>query len=128
MKYNQIKSPQIKIKNTLCMQCGHQSCLMISSGVCPVFWGSKQEIINIKEDNHDKKNKETYIIGVDHGYGNMKTANCCFQTGVTVYEKNQFSKIACLFGITSIILSLQSIRSFQQIKCWTRIIIFLPVC
>ena len=22
------------------------------------------------------------IIGIDHGYGNMKTANCCFQTGV----------------------------------------------
>lgn len=72
-----------------------------------------------------KKYKETYIIGVDHGYGNMKTANCCFQTGVTVYEKNQLSKITCLFGITSIILSVQSIRSFQQIKCWMRIIIFL---
>ena len=28
-----------------------------------------------------KKYKETYIIGIDHGYGNMKTANCCFQTG-----------------------------------------------
>lgn len=26
-----------------------------------------------------KKYKETYIIGVNHGYGNMKTANCCFQ-------------------------------------------------
>ena len=23
-----------------------------------------------------------YVIGVDHGYGNMKTANCCFPTGV----------------------------------------------
>ena len=34
-----------------------------------------------------KKYKETYIIGVDHGYGNMKTANCCFQTGVTVYDR-----------------------------------------
>ena len=22
------------------------------------------------------------IIGIDHGYGNMKTANCCFPTGV----------------------------------------------
>lgn len=53
-----------------------------------------------------KKYKETYIIGVDHGYGNMKTANCCFQTGVTVYEKNQFSKITCLFGIISIIFAI----------------------
>ncbi len=22
------------------------------------------------------------IIGIDHGYGNIKTANCCFKTGV----------------------------------------------
>ena len=29
------------------------------------------------------KNKTgIYIIGVDHGYGNIKTANCCFPTGV----------------------------------------------
>ena len=29
------------------------------------------------------KNKNgIYIIGVDHGYGNIKTANCCFPTGV----------------------------------------------
>jgi len=55
VQYNLIKSQQIKIKNTLCMQCGHQSCLMISSGVCPVFSGSKQEIIKIKEDNHNEK-------------------------------------------------------------------------
>lgn len=54
-QHNPIKSEQIKIKNTPCMQCGHQSCLMISSGVCPVFSGSKQEIIKIKEDNHNEK-------------------------------------------------------------------------
>lgn len=29
----------------------------------------------------------TIIIGIDHGYGNMKTANCCFPTGVGVYDK-----------------------------------------
>ena len=29
------------------------------------------------------KNKNgIYIIGVDHGYGNIKTANCCFPTGM----------------------------------------------
>ena len=39
-----------------------------------------------------KKYKDTYIIGVDHGYGNMKTANCCFQTGVTVYDKEPIFK------------------------------------
>ena len=27
------------------------------------------------------------IIGIDHGYGNIKTAHCCFKTGVTAYEK-----------------------------------------
>lgn len=26
------------------------------------------------------------IIGIDHGYGNMKTANCCFPTGVLVSD------------------------------------------
>lgn len=71
-----------------------------------------------------KKYKETYIIDIDHGYGNMKTANCCFQTGVTYMIKNQFSKIICFFGITSIILSAQNIRCFRQIKCWMKIIMF----
>ena len=28
-----------------------------------------------------KKFNNTIIIGIDHGYGNMKTANCCFPTG-----------------------------------------------
>lgn len=32
-------------------------------------------------------NEEIMVIGVDHGYGNIKTANTCFQTGVTRYEK-----------------------------------------
>ena len=54
-QYNPIKSEQIKIKNTLCMQCEHQNCLMITDDVCPVFSGSKQEIINIKEENHNEK-------------------------------------------------------------------------
>lgn len=29
-----------------------------------------------------KKFKEMVVIGIDHGYGNMKTASCCFPTGV----------------------------------------------
>lgn len=28
----------------------------------------------------------TCIIGIDHGYGNMKTANFCFKTGVATYD------------------------------------------
>ena len=27
-----------------------------------------------------------FIIGVDHGYGNIKTANHCFKTGITSYD------------------------------------------
>ena len=54
-QYHPLKSEQIKIKNTLCMQCGRQSCLMITDGACPVFSGSKQEIIKIKEDSHNEK-------------------------------------------------------------------------
>jgi len=30
----------------------------------------------------------TRIIGIDHGFGNMKTANCCFSTGVIAYDCN----------------------------------------
>ena len=30
--------------------------------------------------------KNTKIIGIDHGYGNMKTANCCFKTGISTYD------------------------------------------
>ena len=29
-----------------------------------------------------KKINHTYLIGIDHGYGNMKTANCCLSTRV----------------------------------------------
>ena len=29
-----------------------------------------------------RKFENKLIIGIDHGYGNMKTANCCFPTGV----------------------------------------------
>ena len=54
-QYHPIKSEQIKIKNTICMQCGRQSCLMITGGACSAFLGSKQEITKIKEDNHNEK-------------------------------------------------------------------------
>lgn len=53
-QYHPLKSEQIKIKNTLCMQCGHQSCLMITDGVCSALLESKQEIIKIKEDNYNE--------------------------------------------------------------------------
>lgn len=34
-----------------------------------------------------KKFNNTIIIGIDHGYGNMKTANCCFPTGLIAYDR-----------------------------------------
>lgn len=54
-QYDPIKSEQIKIKNTLCMQCRRQSCLTITNGVCPVFAKTNPKIIKIKEDNHNEK-------------------------------------------------------------------------
>ena len=33
-----------------------------------------------------KKFNNTIIIGIDHGYGNMKTASCCFSTGLIAYD------------------------------------------
>ena len=33
-----------------------------------------------------RKVKDFYIIGIDHGYGNIKTANCCFPTGVVASD------------------------------------------
>ena len=33
-----------------------------------------------------RKFENKLIIGIDHGYGNMKTANCCFPTGVMVSD------------------------------------------
>lgn len=29
-----------------------------------------------------KKFNDVFIIGIDHGYGNIKTANHCFKTGI----------------------------------------------
>ena len=33
-----------------------------------------------------KKLNDQIIIGVDHGYGNIKTANHCFRTGILGYD------------------------------------------
>lgn len=30
--------------------------------------------------------KEKLIVGIDHGYGNIKTANHCFKTGIMGYD------------------------------------------
>ena len=33
-----------------------------------------------------KQFKEKLIVGIDHGYGNIKTANHCFKTGIMGYD------------------------------------------
>ncbi|MCD7737338.1 MAG: ParM/StbA family protein [Lachnospiraceae bacterium] len=37
--------------------------------------------------NTTQSTTDPIVIGIDHGYGNIKTAHCCFPTGVAVYEK-----------------------------------------
>ena len=32
------------------------------------------------------EDRNLLIIGIDHGYGNIKTANHCFQAGLAVYD------------------------------------------
>ena len=32
------------------------------------------------------------IIGIDNGYGNIKTANCCFPAGLTVHDEEPLFK------------------------------------
>ena len=42
---------------------------------------------------------EIKIIGVDHGYGNIKTANPCFRTGITAYDlESLFTKDMLVYG------------------------------
>ena len=33
------------------------------------------------------RNETIMVIGIDHGYGNMKTATRCFPSGVARYDK-----------------------------------------
>lgn len=47
----------------------------------------------MKETEVDMKwMNNTAIVGVDNGYGNVKTANCCFPTGVIGYDKEPVFK------------------------------------
>jgi len=35
----------------------------------------------------NNRNETIMVIGIDHGYGNMKTATRCFPSGVARYDK-----------------------------------------
>ena len=39
-----------------------------------------------------KSYRDTMIIGIDHGYGNVKTAGCCFPTGISAFDDEPFFK------------------------------------
>ena len=42
-----------------------------------------------------KKLNDQIIIGVDHGYGNIKTANHCFKTGILDMILNRSLPVTC---------------------------------
>lgn len=39
---------------------------------------------------------DVIIIGIDSGYGNIKTANCCFPASVSAYAKEPVLRRICL--------------------------------
>lgn len=45
--------------------------------------------MNFMSNYNNYNNTNPIIIGIDHGYGNIKTAtaHCCFKTGVAAYDK-----------------------------------------
>ena len=47
--------------------------------------------------NSNNTKNPTVVIGIDHGYGNIKTANTCFRAGVTAYEKEPIFTADVLF-------------------------------
>ena len=44
-------------------------------------------------------NNKTVVIGIDHGYGNIKTANTCFRVGVAATDQEPiFAGDALTYG------------------------------
>ena len=43
--------------------------------------------------------QDKVIVAVDQGYGNIKTANHCFQTGITAYDSEPlFTRDMLIYG------------------------------
>ena len=55
----------------------------------------QKERIMLTNTSNNTKNS-IVVIGIDHGYGNIKTANTCFRAGVTAYDKEPFFIIGSL--------------------------------
>ena len=53
-------------------------------------------LTNTNNTNGNTTKDPIVVIGIDHGYGNIKTANTCFQAGVTAYDKEPFFIIGSL--------------------------------
>ena len=56
---------------------------------------------------------DVIIIGIDSGYGNIKTANCCFPASVSTYAKEPVFKE--VKGTRS---SLRIRRKIWTTMCW----------
>ena len=68
--------------------------------------------------------RNTKIIAVDHGYGNMKTANTVTPTGIKAYETDQ-SSLGIFWNITAFTTGLaKDTKNLSRIKLWTKNIIF----
>lgn len=74
-----------------------------------------------------KKFNEMYVIGIDHGYGNMKTANCCFPTGVMKSDTEPTFVSTCSNGTANIIPSELVTRSLRRTSIMTMTIMFSPL-
>jgi hypothetical protein len=61
----------------------------------------------------NNNNETVMVIGIDHGYGNMKTATRCFPSGVARYDKEP---IIFLFTMACITRSERNTRSSVQRK------------
>ncbi len=64
------------------------------------------------------------IIAVDHGYGNIKTANTVTPTGVTAYETEPISPATFWNMAASITASEKVTRNLSQTRLWMRTITF----
>lgn len=53
-------------------------------------------LTNTNNTTGNATKNSTVVIGIDHSYGNIKTANTCFRAGVTAYDKEPFFIIGSL--------------------------------
>ena len=42
--------------------------------------------MNVNKNQSQPQAQTPIVIGIDHGYGNIKTASSCFRTSVTAYD------------------------------------------